>query len=108
MAVPGDTDMSGTYLNLQCLSDEILKRAIILSIAMNAAHPDFLDTIAAPEIVWLDHDAEALFIAVLDEIARRVTERGEPFEIDGFEAIGGKPNEVLTIAPEGAPRSLKM
>lgn len=37
---------------------------------------------------------------VLDEIARRVKERGEPFDIDGLEAIGGKPDEVLMITPE--------
>ena len=93
--------MSSTHVNLRSLSDEVLKRAIILSMAMNAGHPDFLDTTEAGQIVWFDHEAEALFDAVLDEITRRVTERREPFEIDGFEAIGGKPDEVLTITPDG-------
>ena len=86
---------------MQFLSDKVLKRAIILSMAMNAGHPDFVDTTESGEIVWFDGYAEALFHAVLDEIARRVTERGEPFEIDGFEAIGGKPDEVLMITLEG-------
>ena len=92
--------MSSTHVNLQSLSDKVLRRAIILSMAMNASHPDFLDTTEAGRIVWFDHDAEGLFDAVFDEITRRVTERCEPFEIDGFEAIGGKPDEVLMITPK--------
>jgi hypothetical protein len=95
--------MSSSQMNLQSVSDEVLKRAIILSIAMNASHPAFPDTTEGGQIVWFDHDAEALFNAVLDEITRRVTERREPFEIDGFEAIGGEPDEVLMITPRGVP-----
>jgi len=41
------------------------------------------------QIVWFDHDAEALFDAALNEIVRRVTERGEPLEIDGLEGTNG-------------------
>ena len=92
--------MSSSDLNLHSLPDKVLKRAMVLSMAMNAGHPDFVDTTEAGQIVWFDHEAEALFDAVLDEITRRVTERREAFEIDGFEAIGGKPNEVLVITPE--------
>jgi len=91
----------GSSLNLRSFSDNVLKRAFILSMAMNASHPDFVDTTKAGEIVWVDQEAEALFDLVLGEIARRVLERDEPFDIDGFEAIGGRPDEVLLIAPEG-------
>ena len=100
--------MSRTHLNLQSLPDKVLKRAIILSMAMNAGHPDFVDTTEAGEIVWFDRDAKALFNVVLDEITRRVTERGEPFDIGGVEANGGKPDEVLIMTPEGRSGHLKM
>jgi len=80
----------------------MLKRAIIVSMALNTSHPDFVDTTEGEEIVWFDRDAESLFHLVLDEIERRVTERGEPFEMDGFEAIGGKLDEVLMITPEAS------
>jgi hypothetical protein len=83
--------MSSTPLNLRSLPDKVLKRAIILSMAMNAGHPDFVDTTEAGEIVWFDRDAEALFGMVLNEIARRVTERREPSQSDGVEAMAGSP-----------------